>query len=158
MTSTATPADAVRPRVDVLRVPDTDDGQDTSYLAVPAGDGRPRVDAARDEAGRRLGASRFARWVAVPAGLCILGTVVTFGLALPWWAAFVPVTAYPSVLWWFDFDDPFDSVPDLVAVDCSVADASERFEPLELDDSVGVERAAEEPARAAGADEQAELD
>ncbi|WP_435348267.1 hypothetical protein [Haloarchaeobius sp. HRN-SO-5] len=126
-----------RPRVDVLRYPPGADGP--RVRAVRAGDGETRVqDRERRERERR--ADRLVYWVGIPLAATFMSVGPAGVLGLPGWSPLVAGVASFSLLWWvFDAVDARrdDTVPELVATDCSVTTARERWNATVVDSSAG---------------------
>ncbi|MFD1646550.1 hypothetical protein [Haloarchaeobius litoreus] len=133
-------------RVDVLRYPDSVD--EPRVRAVTAGEGRSVVHEAAAEYRRKRRKDRFPLWISFPlvAGAMTIGP--TGQLDLPLWTPVAAAFAALSLLWWlFTAVDARrgDPVPELVATDCTVAVARNRFgatvveEPVPPDDGGAAE-------------------
>lgn len=120
-------------RVDVLRYPD--DGTGDRVLAVPAREGE-RLVRKREERRAERRERRAVFWVAVP----LVAVFMTAGPAdivgLPWWTSLAAGLVSLSLLWWlFAMADARrdTGVPELVATDCSVATARDRWNATVVD-------------------------
>lgn len=120
-------------RVDVLRYPPESDRDPVQ--AVPAGEG-VAVVRGRRESRRERRERRIVFWVALPlvAAFMTVGPSSLFGL--PWWTPLAAGAVSLSVCWWLFtvVDARRDTgVPELVARNCAVSTARERWNATVVD-------------------------